>query len=109
MDMQNRVGSKPGAGGVASGQNEAIARRERLRKLAMETIDLAKVRCCCFSPSLFAALASKQHGAAACGRGGVTWIVAAPCVHVHVVCACYASSVAPLCLTFGPLFRRPPP
>ena len=44
MDMQNRVGSKPGAGGVASGQNEAIARRERLRALAMETIDLAKVR-----------------------------------------------------------------
>lgn len=42
MDMQNRVGSKPGAGGAASSQNEAIARRERLRQLAMETIDLAK-------------------------------------------------------------------
>eukprot|EP00947_MAST-08B_sp_MAST-8B-sp1_P002154 g2154.t1 len=42
MDMQNRVGSKFGGGGVASSQNEAIARRERLRKLAMETIDLEK-------------------------------------------------------------------
>jgi splicing factor 3A subunit 2 len=42
MDMQNRVGSKPGAGGVASHQQEAIARRERLRQLAMETIDLSK-------------------------------------------------------------------
>ncbi|GFH23212.1 matrin-type domain-containing protein [Haematococcus lacustris] len=35
-------GAKPGSGGVASGQQEAIDRRERLRKLALETIDLAK-------------------------------------------------------------------
>ncbi|KAI8849075.1 hypothetical protein BC829DRAFT_425389 [Chytridium lagenaria] len=33
MDFQNRAGSKPGSGGVAG---------ERLRKLALETIDLAK-------------------------------------------------------------------
>ena len=42
MDMQNRAGSKPGAGGVASGQNQDIDRRERLRKLALDTIDLSK-------------------------------------------------------------------
>lgn len=41
MDFQNRVGSKPGAG-AASAQNEAIDRRERLRKLALETIDINK-------------------------------------------------------------------
>jgi splicing factor 3A subunit 2 len=35
-------GSKPGSGGAASAQNEAIDRRERLRRLALETIDLAK-------------------------------------------------------------------
>merc|ERR1711959_544222 len=42
MDFQNRVGSKPGAGGAASAQNEAIDRRERLRRMALETIDIAK-------------------------------------------------------------------
>lgn len=42
MDFQNRAGSKPGSGGVASAQHEAIGRKERLRKLALETIDLAK-------------------------------------------------------------------
>lgn len=42
MDFQNRVGSKPGVGGAASAQNEAIDRRERLRKLALETIDINK-------------------------------------------------------------------
>lgn len=41
MDYQNRVGSKPGAGQASSTQ-AAIARRERLRRLAMETIDLTK-------------------------------------------------------------------
>ncbi|KAJ9553592.1 hypothetical protein OSB04_017637 [Centaurea solstitialis] len=35
-------GSKLGSGGVASAKNEAIDRRERLRRLALETIDLAK-------------------------------------------------------------------
>lgn len=35
-------GAKPGSGGVASAQSEAIDRRERLRRLALETIDLAK-------------------------------------------------------------------
>lgn len=42
MDFQNRAGSKPGSGGVASEQQASIDRRERLRKLALETIDLAK-------------------------------------------------------------------
>lgn len=42
MDFQNRVGSKPGMGGVASAQEMALHRRERLRKLAQETIDVSK-------------------------------------------------------------------
>eukprot|EP00240_Pyramimonas_obovata_P013655 CAMPEP_0118933674 /NCGR_PEP_ID=MMETSP1169-20130426/12123_1 /TAXON_ID=36882 /ORGANISM="Pyramimonas obovata, Strain CCMP722" /LENGTH=227 /DNA_ID=CAMNT_0006876467 /DNA_START=193 /DNA_END=873 /DNA_ORIENTATION=- len=41
MDAREH-GSKVGSGGVASSQNEAIDRRERLRRLALETIDLAK-------------------------------------------------------------------
>ena len=40
MDFQNRVGSKPGGGGVASSSETNAERRERLRKLALETIDL---------------------------------------------------------------------
>ncbi|CAN1196853.1 Splicing factor 3A subunit 2 [Linum perenne] len=40
--MDREWGSKPGSGGAASSQNEAIDRRERLRRLALETIDLAK-------------------------------------------------------------------
>ncbi|RAW37206.1 hypothetical protein PC110_g6528 [Phytophthora cactorum] len=42
MDFQNRVGSKPGSGGVASDSQSNVDRRERLRKLALETVDLAK-------------------------------------------------------------------
>ena len=41
MDAREH-GSKVGSAGPASSQNEAIDRRERLRKLALETIDLAK-------------------------------------------------------------------
>mmetsp|Transcript_40242 Transcript_40242/g.76927 ORF Transcript_40242/g.76927 Transcript_40242/m.76927 type:complete len:364 (-) Transcript_40242:358-1449(-) len=41
MDARE-FGSKTGGGGAASAQNEAIDRRERLRRLALETIDLAK-------------------------------------------------------------------
>jgi splicing factor 3A subunit 2 len=40
--MDREWGSKPGSGGAATAQNEAIDRRERLRRLALETIDLAK-------------------------------------------------------------------
>lgn len=40
--MDREWGSKPGTGGAASSQNEAVDRRERLRRLALETIDLAK-------------------------------------------------------------------
>ncbi|CAF2096199.1 hypothetical protein IGI04_018418 [Brassica rapa subsp. trilocularis] len=40
--MDREWGSKPGGGGAASAQNEAIDRRERLRRLALETIDIAK-------------------------------------------------------------------
>ncbi|KAG1749805.1 uncharacterized protein EDB91DRAFT_1078799 [Suillus paluster] len=42
-DYQNRVGSKFGGGGVAGASETNVDRRERLRKLALETIDLAKV------------------------------------------------------------------
>ncbi|KAJ6604466.1 hypothetical protein DFH09DRAFT_967866 [Mycena vulgaris] len=42
MDFQNRVGSKFGGGGIAGASETNIDRRERLRKLALETIDLAK-------------------------------------------------------------------
>ncbi|KAJ1972096.1 CWF complex protein sap62, partial [Dimargaris verticillata] len=42
MDFQNRAGSKPGSGGVAGMSESNVARRERLRQLALETIDLAK-------------------------------------------------------------------
>ncbi|RKP05926.1 hypothetical protein THASP1DRAFT_35249 [Thamnocephalis sphaerospora] len=42
MDFQNRAGSKPGSAGVAGHGESNIDRRERLRKLALETIDLAK-------------------------------------------------------------------
>lgn len=41
MDAREH-GSKVGSAGPASAQNEAIDRRERLRRLALETIDLAK-------------------------------------------------------------------
>jgi splicing factor 3A subunit 2 len=36
-------GSRTGGGGVASGSQSNVDRRERLRQLAMETIDLQKV------------------------------------------------------------------
>eukprot|EP00441_Pelagodinium_beii_P014707 CAMPEP_0197663996 /NCGR_PEP_ID=MMETSP1338-20131121/58368_1 /TAXON_ID=43686 ORGANISM="Pelagodinium beii, Strain RCC1491" /NCGR_SAMPLE_ID=MMETSP1338 /ASSEMBLY_ACC=CAM_ASM_000754 /LENGTH=241 /DNA_ID=CAMNT_0043242543 /DNA_START=67 /DNA_END=792 /DNA_ORIENTATION=+ len=42
MDFQNRVGHKFGTGGPATDQEIAADRRERLRKLALETIDLSK-------------------------------------------------------------------
>lgn len=42
MDFQNRVGSKTGGGGVSGWSESNRDRRERLRKLALETIDLNK-------------------------------------------------------------------
>lgn len=42
MDFQNRVGHKFGQSGPATDQDIAMDRRERLRKLALETIDLSK-------------------------------------------------------------------
>ena len=43
MDFQNRVGHKTGSG-YASWDDANRMRKERLMALAMETIDLAKVR-----------------------------------------------------------------
>lgn len=42
MDFQNRVGGKTGSGGPLSEAESNVARRERLRKLALEAIDLTK-------------------------------------------------------------------
>ncbi|KAL7423290.1 CWF complex protein sap62 [Cryptotrichosporon argae] len=42
MDYQNRAGANKGGGGVAGSSETAVDRRERLRRLALETIDLAK-------------------------------------------------------------------
>jgi splicing factor 3A subunit 2 len=42
MDRQNRVGSKFGGGGVSSSQNAERERKDRLKRLALESIDLAK-------------------------------------------------------------------
>ena len=42
MDFQNRIGSKTGGGGPTSYSESNRDRRERLRKLALETIDIAK-------------------------------------------------------------------
>ena len=43
MDFQHRAGGKTGSGGVASASESNRDRRERLRQLALETIDLNKV------------------------------------------------------------------
>eukprot|EP01054_Gregarina_sp_Poly1_P006286 Gregarina_sp_Poly_1__6285@NODE_3337_length_1172_cov_92_053394_g2113_i0_p1_GENE_NODE_3337_length_1172_cov_92_053394_g2113_i0NODE_3337_length_1172_cov_92_053394_g2113_i0_p1_ORF_typecomplete_len242_score22_82SF3A2/PF16835_5/6_9e36CactinC_cactus/PF09732_9/0_0023zfU1/PF06220_12/0_14zfmet/PF12874_7/0_25_NODE_3337_length_1172_cov_92_053394_g2113_i04101135 len=42
MDQQHRVGHKTGSGQPASAQDMAIDRKERLRRLALETVDLSK-------------------------------------------------------------------
>lgn len=42
MDFQNRAGGKTGGGGVASWSESNRDRRERLRQLALETIDINK-------------------------------------------------------------------
>jgi len=42
MDRQNRVGSKFGGGGVSSSQNAERERKERLKQLALESIELSK-------------------------------------------------------------------
>lgn len=42
MDFQHRAGGKTGVGGVASASESNRDRRERLRQLALETIDLNK-------------------------------------------------------------------
>ena len=44
MDFQHRAGAKTGGGGVAGWSESNRDRKERLRVLALETIDLNKVR-----------------------------------------------------------------
>lgn len=43
MDLQHRPGGKTGTGGVASASETSLDRRERMRQLALETINLNKV------------------------------------------------------------------
>lgn len=42
IDFQHREGSKVGSGGQLSESQAALERKERLRKLALETIDISK-------------------------------------------------------------------
>ena len=42
IDFQHREGSKIGSGGQLSESQASLERRERLRKLALETIDISK-------------------------------------------------------------------
>ena len=42
MDFQTRAGNKVGGGGVASFSQANLDRRERLCRLAMQTLDLSK-------------------------------------------------------------------
>jgi len=42
VDRQHRPGGKAGSAGIADFQDANVERRERLRKLALETIDLNK-------------------------------------------------------------------
>jgi hypothetical protein len=42
IDFQNREGAKTGSGGQLSEAQAALERKERLRKLALETIDITK-------------------------------------------------------------------
>ena len=42
IDFQHREGSKFGGGGNLSESQAALERKERLRKLALETIDITK-------------------------------------------------------------------
>ena len=42
MDFQHRAGSRPGAGPLLSREDSNLERRERMRRLAMDTIDISK-------------------------------------------------------------------
>ena len=53
MDFQHRAGGKTGTGGVASASESNRDRRERLRQLALETIDLNKVFLHIFAENIF--------------------------------------------------------
>lgn len=73
---QNRVGSKFGGGGVAGASETNVDRRERLRKLALETIDLAKV--CPVLKTIFATHPrSRTHtfSAITLGRSNVDYVL----------------------------------
>ena len=59
MDRQNREGSKAGSGGLISSQLAELERRERLKKLALETIDLGLV-------SVYVCVGSTHHYLCVC-------------------------------------------
>jgi len=60
MDFQHRPGGKTGTGGVASASDANRDRRERLRQLALETIDLNKVKVVNFDQSASVTLPFQQ-------------------------------------------------
>ena len=47
MDFQNRGGAKTGSGAPMSADQAQLDHRERLRRLALETVDIKKVRFIC--------------------------------------------------------------
>lgn len=97
MDFQHRPGGKTGSGGVASASESNRDRRERLRQLALETIDINKVslglcvlgksRTCCASPASCLWISSGlcfSEGLEGKRFGGELWIGANTSVSVNV-------------------------
>jgi len=90
MDFQHRPGGKTGVGGVASASDANRDRRERLRQLALETIDLNKVKSTSFDKS-----AALQHILPQPVRGY--------CLNILVFCLSFRNKmviVFGICMTF---------
>ncbi|KAH0625912.1 hypothetical protein JD844_034281 [Phrynosoma platyrhinos] len=66
MDFQHRPGGKTGSGGVASASENNRDRRERLRQLALETIDINK-------GSYLAHTQGKKHQTNLCNEASTSW------------------------------------
>ena len=74
MDFQHRVGSKTGGGGVAGWSESNRDRKERLKKLAMETIDINKVN------EILDSLCYTFHLPAPCGQENAFF-----CFRIHIL------------------------
>lgn len=94
MDFQHRPGGKTGSGGVASASESNRDRRERLRQLALETIDINKVslglcvlgkgRACGASPTSYVWASHQWSGLEGKRFSGELWIGANTSVSVNV-------------------------